>query len=136
MIRVVRSILINILNRTGCVFYNKRLYDLAHMPLFNSHLHLDSEFLKLSEMKKYKNCQSCGMPMRKDPQDGGTNMDGSKSIMYCSYCYQEGTFTQPDFTVTDMKKFCKEKMQEQGFPSFIARLFTSGLPRLERWKNK
>lgn len=29
--------------------------------------------------KKYKNCQSCGMPMKKDPQSGGTHADGSKS---------------------------------------------------------
>ena len=33
----------------------------------------------------YKNCQSCGMPMKRDPQRGGTNADGSKSTMYCSH---------------------------------------------------
>lgn len=27
----------------------------------------------------YKNCQSCGMPLRKDP--GGTNADGTKHAM-------------------------------------------------------
>ena len=26
-----------------------------------------------------KNCQSCAMPMSKDPGQGGTEMDGSKS---------------------------------------------------------
>jgi len=87
-------------------------------------------------MKKYKNCQSCGMPLRKDPEKGGTNADGTKSQMYCSYCYENGVFTQPDFTVDQMKKFCKEKMKEQGFPRFLASFFVSGLPRLERWKNK
>jgi hypothetical protein len=87
-------------------------------------------------MKKYKNCQSCGMPLRKDPEKGGTNADGTKNQMYCSYCYVNGVFTQPDFTVDQMKKFCKEKMKEQGFPGFLASFFVSGLPRLERWKNK
>jgi len=38
--------------------------------------------------KKNKFCQSCGMPMKQDPQGGGTNADGSINIMYCSYCYQ------------------------------------------------
>lgn len=32
----------------------------------------------------YKNCQSCGMPMSRDEQGGGTNADGSKSTMDCS----------------------------------------------------
>lgn len=87
-------------------------------------------------MKTYKNCQSCGMPLNKDPLNGGTNSDGSKSTVYCSYCYQNGSFTQPDFTVTDMKRFCKEKMKEMGFPSFLAGFLVMGLPKLERWKNK
>jgi len=39
-------------------------------------------------MKTYKNCQSCGMPMKKDAACGGTNADGKKNQMYCSHCYQ------------------------------------------------
>jgi len=87
-------------------------------------------------MKKYKNCQSCGMPFSKDPEHGGTNTNGSKNAMYCSYCYKEGNFTQPDFTVKEMRKFCKEKMKEIGFPGFIAGFFTLGIPKLERWKTR
>ena len=87
-------------------------------------------------MKTYKNCQSCGMPLKKDPENGGTNADGTKSLMYCSYCYQAGAFTRPDFTVDNMKKLCKEKLKEMGFPKLIALLLTAGLPKLERWKNK
>ena len=37
-----------------------------------------------------KFCQSCGMPMKKDPEGGGTNADGSKSPDYCSYCFRNG----------------------------------------------
>lgn len=86
-------------------------------------------------MKKYSNCQSCGMPMKKDPEAGGTELDGSKSVMYCSYCYQKGAFTQPNFTVKEMQHFCKGKMKEMGFPGFLAGVFTWGIPKLERWKN-
>ncbi len=27
---------------------------------------------------RYKNCQSCGMPLSRDEKGGGTNADGSK----------------------------------------------------------
>ncbi|HAQ38579.1 MAG TPA: hypothetical protein DCQ58_08735, partial [Saprospirales bacterium] len=32
------------------------------------------------DQKTYKNCQSCGMPLHKDPQGGGTEKDGSRSL--------------------------------------------------------
>jgi hypothetical protein len=84
--------------------------------------------------KVYKNCQSCGMPLKKDPAAGGTNADGSKSAMYCGYCYQNGKFTRPDCTVKQMQDFCKGKLKEMGFPGFIAGFLVAGLPKLARWK--
>jgi hypothetical protein len=83
--------------------------------------------------KTYKNCQSCGMPMSKDPAKGGTNADGTKSGMYCSYCYQNGAFTR-NCTVQEMREFCITKLKELKFPGFLANLMTSNLPKLERWK--
>lgn len=83
--------------------------------------------------KAYKNCQSCGMPLKKDPQHGGTNADGSKNAMYCSYCYQNGQFTQPDMTAPQMQEFVKGKMKEMGFPGFLAGMFSKGVPKLKRW---
>ena len=86
-------------------------------------------------MKKNKFCQSCGMPMNKDPKKGGTEKDGSTSHLYCSYCYQGGTFCSPEIdTAEKMQKFCIEKMREQGMPKFIAWLFTRVIPKLTRWK--
>ncbi|MBU2037401.1 zinc ribbon domain-containing protein [Patescibacteria group bacterium] len=83
--------------------------------------------------KTYKNCQSCGMPMKKDPQGGGTNADGTKSEKYCSFCYQNGAFTWPDCTVEQMQTLCVGKLKEMHFPGFIAWLLTRGIPKLERW---
>lgn len=83
--------------------------------------------------KAYKKCQSCGMPLNKDPQHGGTNADGSKSTMYCSYCYQNGQFTQPDMTAAQMQEFVKGKMKEMGFPGFLAGMFSKGIHKLKRW---
>ena len=48
--------------------------------------------LSEKQMKNYKLCQSCGIPLKKDKMGGGTNIDGSKSILYCSYCYVHGRF--------------------------------------------
>lgn len=85
--------------------------------------------------KQYKACQSCGMPLSKDPQGGGTNVDGSKSHKYCSYCYPNGTLCF-EGSVEEFQEFCRQKMIENGHPKFMAWLFTRGMKRLERWKNK
>ena len=82
-------------------------------------------------------CQSCGMPMKKDPQNGGTNSDGSKNTEYCSYCYKGGAFTSPEInTPQAMQAFCIGKLKEMGMPGFVAWLFTRSIPRLRRWTAK
>ena len=81
----------------------------------------------------YKNCQSCGMPMSRDAQGGGTNADGSKSTMYCSHCYASGRFTLPDITVDQMKERVREKLREFGVPAPLGWFFTRRVPKLERW---
>jgi hypothetical protein len=86
-------------------------------------------------MKTYKNCQSCGMPLKRDEAGGGTNADGSKSLKFCSRCYQSGAFTKPDMSADEMKTLVKGKLKEMGFPGFLTGFFTSNIPRLERWKN-
>jgi hypothetical protein len=83
--------------------------------------------------EQYKNCQSCGMPLKKDEKGGGTNADGSKSYMYCSHCYQNGKFTLPDITKEGMQEHVKGKLKSMGFPGFIAGFFTKGIPKLKRW---
>lgn len=85
-------------------------------------------------MPTYKNCQSCGMPLKKDPKGGGTEANGAKSDMYCSYCYLEGKFTNPNMTVGEMQAFVKGKLKEMGYPGFLAGWFTKGIPKLARWK--
>lgn len=75
------------------------------------------------------------MPLRNDPQGGGTEADGSRSALYCSYCYQSGAFTSPEIdTPEKMQAFCVVKMKEQGMPGFLAWILTRGIPRLSRWR--
>lgn len=84
--------------------------------------------------KHYRICQSCSMPLKKSPNGGGTNADGSTSNKYCSYCYANGAFTQPDWNVKQMQAFVKNKMRSMGIPGLLAGIMTRGIPRLERWK--
>ena len=86
-------------------------------------------------MKTYKNCQSCGMPLKKDSNGGGTNADGSISVMYCSHCYEKGEFTRQNITAQEMQEIVIDKMKSMGFPKFLAKFFTKGIPNLERWNN-
>ena len=60
-------------------------------------------------------CQSCGMPLSKDPLGGGTNADGSLSSEYCSHCYRKGVFTQPNITAQEMTALVEGKLRSMHF---------------------
>lgn len=83
-----------------------------------------------------KMCQSCGMPLSKDPKGGGTLADGSKTTEYCSHCYQNGRFTKPDLTAEQMVQLVRGKFKEMGVPRVVGWFFTRNIPKLGRWKNK
>ena len=84
-------------------------------------------------MSSIQMCQCCGMPLSKDPNGGGTNSFGSKTNIYCSYCYQKGEFTFKG-PVTEFREFCRFKMKEEGHSAFKAWLYTRKINRLGRWK--
>lgn len=75
------------------------------------------------------------MPLKQDPQGGGTNADGSRSLLYCSYCYQKGQFTT-EMTLEEMRDFVTDKLEEMKYPRFLARVMTMGMGKLERWKKQ
>ena len=41
-------------------------------------------------------CNSCGRPIVKE--DYGTNKDGSLNPDFCRDCYQDGEYTEPDYS--------------------------------------
>jgi len=87
-------------------------------------------------MEKFdKFCQSCGMPMEKDPDKGGTNTDGSKTLKYCSYCYQSGVFKDNFTTSGEMVKLVRGKLKEMGYGPIKHWFYSSHIPQLERWKS-
>lgn len=63
--------------------------------------------------KSYKQCQSCGMPLKKDKNGGGSEKDGTLSKMYCSSCYQEGVFKNPNMTMEDMQKLVGDVLKNE-----------------------
>jgi hypothetical protein len=82
-----------------------------------------------------KCCQSCGLPWDKDPQGGGTEANGTKNDRYCSYCYQSGSFVQPEWTASDMQQYVMGILTKRGFPEMMARIMVKIIPSLQRWKN-
>lgn len=81
-------------------------------------------------------CQSCGMPLDKDPNIGGTNLDKSISIKYCSFCYKDGRFLDDGITLQEkIAKNIQIAVTKIGIPENQARqMAESILPNLERWK--
>lgn len=77
------------------------------------------------------------MPLKRDENGGGSNSDGSISMTYCSRCYVNGKFLNPEIdTAGKMQAFVKDKLRSMGFPGLIAGFFTRGIPQLERWNDK
>ncbi len=79
-------------------------------------------------------CQSCGMPMNKDPNHGGTNEDGTKTHKFCSLCYVNGKFEDNFSSAEEMIGLVKDKLKEMGYSSLKRWFFTSHIHSLERWK--
>jgi radical SAM superfamily enzyme len=75
------------------------------------------------------------MPIDK-PEKMGTEKDGSKRKEYCTYCYQNGSFVNPDMKLEEMKTLVKDQMEKRKIDTGIINMAVSSLPNLKRWKNK
>lgn len=74
------------------------------------------------------------MPMHKDPGGGGTEADGTThSSKYCSLCYGEGAFLQPDIKLSSMQHLVIHALQRHGWPKPVAWLATRRIAKLDRW---
>jgi hypothetical protein len=75
------------------------------------------------------------MPLSK-PEDFGTTADGFRQNDYCSNCYKDGEFTQPDATLEQMIGFCvSPTVEATGLSEEDARgMLEHTLPMLKRWQ--
>lgn len=84
-------------------------------------------------MESQKFCQSCTFPID-NVEDRGTEKDGSKSDLYCKYCYKDGEFTDPGMTLEKMKEIAITEMKKQSLPDNIIQASLHMLPALKRWQ--
>lgn len=85
--------------------------------------------------KTYTQCQSCGMPLRRDPEGGGTERDGTRSRMYCSSCYRDGAFVRPEISVGEMQILVDDILKrEMKWWKPFRFLAVRQIPTLARWK--
>ena len=86
--------------------------------------------------KTYKVCQSCGMPLDKDPNGGGTERSiKKKSKKYCSMCYQGGRFTFHG-NVDQFKAMMKKRILKQGTGKIRTWIYLLQISQLERWRKE
>ena len=85
------------------------------------------------ETKKF--CQSCSMPLNNSTLLG-TEKDGSKNSIYCSYCYQNGSFTNANITLEEMKLLVSEQMKKMKMNDQLIQQTMTIIPTLSRWRHK
>jgi hypothetical protein len=78
-------------------------------------------------------CQSCSIPIDR-PELRGTEKNGLASTLYCKYCYQDGSFTQPGITVTEMAASISERMRKEKMTEDQLRSAVQALASLKRWR--
>ena len=88
----------------------------------------------MSKFEKF--CQSCGMPLDKDPGNVGTNTDGTKNLAYCSYCFKDGKFMDNFTKSSEMVDVVKGKLKEMGVGPLRRWFYTSHISQLSRWKTR
>lgn len=79
-------------------------------------------------------CQSCGMPMDKDPGGGATLADGTRSAEYCSFCMQDGDFVYSGTDARAFQAYVVDQMVTEGWSRPLAWVMTRQIPRLKRWQ--
>ncbi len=74
-----------------------------------------------------KNCESCMMPLSKDPMPSG-------SEKYCSYCFKDGKLVYEGNDLNEFKKVSYEEMRKSGMGALKAKFFTWLIGFAPRWK--
>ena len=83
-----------------------------------------------------KQCQSCGMPLhtKRAGDCRGTEMGGAKSEMWCSLCYADGAFVNPNCTVDEMVQIVDGALKRERVRWPMRFMAKKQIPRLERWR--
>lgn len=82
--------------------------------------------------RKKSRCQSCGMPLCKDKNR--SQVVGESVIRFCSFCYQDGQFIEPNLSLDEMLTRVKLVLQRQNHSRIIIFFMLRIVKTLERWK--
>ncbi|HFI0304848.1 TPA: zinc ribbon domain-containing protein [Streptococcus suis] len=82
---------------------------------------------------------SCAMPLNLHGLDvRGSEKDGTKSSIYCSYCYVNGRFVEPDISFEEMLAKGKTAISNGQGNAFVKWLMKASYPMMlkktKRWK--
>ncbi len=88
----------------------------------------------VEQVRRAQLCQSCGMPLVKDRQGGGLEKDGSRSLLYCSYCFDQGAFTEPELSLAMMKNKLNGVLRKQKVLFPLRCFLLQRLRKLQRWR--
>jgi hypothetical protein len=66
----------------------------------------------------------------------GSESDGSRSEKWCSLCYTDGKFINPETSLDEMIKIVDNALKEQNSGFFMRKMAVKQLPTLERWRSK
>ena len=86
-------------------------------------------------MPEYLLCQSCAMPFDEGHKKFiAKERDGSDSV-YCTYCYENGTFIDPKATISDMVEMALPHLTRKiGNEGVARKQLTDTISGLLRWK--
>jgi len=76
------------------------------------------------------------MPLSHDPVGGGTETDGRMSTEYCSYCYKDGGFAEPNLTIGEMVKRVEDQFRDMNVSASAADSASNKIPKLKRWNTR
>lgn len=71
-------------------------------------------------------CQKCLIPLKKDT--------APQSDIYCSCCFQNGTFTDRGSNLSEFKKQCYTAMTEKGMNKYLAKFYVFFISFAPYWK--
>ncbi len=86
-------------------------------------------------MDEKTRCQSCGMVL--DIGLYGTNADGRANETYCKYCYENGSFREPNLKMIEMiARSAALMVDDKMDPEEAKQIANKIIPHLKRWEQK
>ena len=83
-----------------------------------------------------KQCHSCGMPLqtKRAGDCRGTEKSGAKSEKWCSLCYVDGEFVDPNCSVHEMVSIVDGALKREHVWWPMRYMAKKQIPTLERWR--